>query len=482
MNNQLNMLDATFLYVETRRSPMHIAGLQILDIPRDKRRVFFEELKRHIAARAPSVAFMTRRLVTSPLDLDHPHWHTVDRLDIDHHVQRVLLPKPGSIAQMEQTVARLHAEPLDRSKPLWQYYLIEGVEGTKAAWYTKMHHACIDGVAGQTLLDIFGNPTPEDSPIRERAADVAAPGTIERWTRAFTDSALQPMKSFVTATEALRSVGRLARRALDGETFGAYALRVPRTRFNCVVGAQRSFTVGTLALSEVKAVGKTQDCKVNDVFLAVCAGGLRKYLDDLNELPAEPLIAGVPVSLREAGDQSLSNQVTMLLASLETHRTDPLARLTAIRDSALTGKAIAAATHRAMPQDMHVLGMPIAMRWGMASMEALRVADALPPPMNLIISNVPGPRHEVFIHGARMLTHYPVSAPAHGNALNITVQSYQDRLDFGITACRNALPDGAKLRDDMLSAWHELKTLALPATDTTTAVEREEFERQRSAA
>jgi hypothetical protein len=126
-----------------------------------------------------------------------------------------------------------------------------------------------------------------------------------------------------------------------------------------------------------------------------------------------------------------------------------------------------------MPQDMHVLGLPMAMRSGIASMEALRIADTLPPPMNLIISNVPGPRHEVFIHGARMLTHYPVSAPAHGNALNITVQSYQDRLDFGITACRNALADGAKLRNDMLSAWYELKALALPSQERSSEGEAE---------
>src|SRR5262245_23783724 len=139
MNNQLNMIDAAFLYVETPYSPMHIAGLQILEVPQDKRRSFFDEIKRHIAARAPAVDFMTRRLVTSPFDLDHPHWQTIDRLDINHHVRRVVLPKPGSIAQMEETIARLHAEPLDRSKPLWQYCLIEGVEGTKAAWYTKMH-------------------------------------------------------------------------------------------------------------------------------------------------------------------------------------------------------------------------------------------------------------------------------------------------------------------------------------------------------
>jgi WS/DGAT/MGAT family acyltransferase len=457
MNRQLNMIDATFLYVETKKSPTHIAGLQILDVPAARRNDFFVEMQRHVADRAPMVDFMTRRLVPGVLDLDHPHWETVDRLDVDHHVRRAVLPKPGSVAQLEELVARLHAQPLDRSKPLWQYYVIEGVEGNKVAWYTKMHHACIDGVAGQTLLDVFGNSTADDSPIGPKVADVTAPGQMERWARAIVDSALQPIYSLSTFGEAVRSLERLARRALAGKSFGAYAQRAPRTRFNGAIGPDRTLTLGTLSLSEVKAVGKAHGCKVNDVFMAVCAGGLRKYLADLHELPAEPLIAGVPVSLRELGDATMSNQVTMMLTSLETQQGDAMTRLIAIRDSTRVGKAIVAATSRAMPQDLHVLGLPFAVRAGMASMEALRLADVFAPPLNVVISNVPGPRHAVFIHGARMLTHHPVSVPAHGTALNITVQSYQDRLDFSLTACRAALADGGKLRDDMMSAWQELR-------------------------
>ena len=457
MNQQLNMVDATFLYVETKNSPTHLAGLQILEVPVDRRNTFFKEMQRHVAERAPMVDFMTRRLVASALDLDHPHWETVDRLDIEHHVRRAVLPKPGSVTQLEELVARLHAEPLDRSKPLWQYYLIEGVEGNKVAWYTKMHHACIDGMAGQLLLDVFGNSTPDDSPIGPKVADVAAPRLLERWARAITDSALQPLDNLLMLGEGLRSFERLARRAVAGKSFGAYAQRAPRTRFNRAIGSARTFTIGTLSLAEAKAVGAAHGCKVNDVFLAVCAGGLRKYLADVGELPAEPLLAGVPVSLRELGDKSMSNQVTMLLTSLETQQADALGRLIAIRDSTRVGKAIVAATSRLMPRDVHALGLPFAMRSGMASMEALRIADTLAMPVNVVISNVPGPRREVFIHGARMLTHHPVSVPAHGMAVNITVQSYQDRLDFGITACKAALADGDKLRADMLWAWQELK-------------------------
>lgn len=461
MYQQLNMVDATFLYVETKNSPMHIAGLQILEPPVDRQDTFFEEMRRHVAERAPMITSMTRRLVASALDIDHPYWETVDRLNIDHHMRRVVLPKPGAIAQLEELVGRLHGQPLDRSRPLWEFYLIEGVEGNKMAWYTKVHHACIDGMAGQLLLDVFGNSTADDSPVGPKVADVVAPGLIERWARAIVDSTLQPIDNLVALGEGLRSAEQLALRGLDGESFGAYAMRAPRTRFNRAIGPGRAFTVGTLSLSEVKTVGRTHDCKVNDVFMAICAGGLQKYLTDLDELPAAPLIAGVPVSLRELGAKRMGNQVTMLLTSLETQQADALMRLTAIRDSTRVGKAIVAATSRAIPQDVHVPGLPRVMRAGMASMAALHLGGRLAMPINVVISNVPGPRHEVFIHGARMLTHYPVSVPAHGTALNITVQSYQDRLDFGLTACKDALADGSKLRDDMLSAWQELKSLGV---------------------
>ncbi len=466
MNAQLKILDAAFLYAETTNSPMHIAGLQILEVPIERRMTFFREMQQHVAARASMIGFMTRRLVASPLGLDHPYWETVDELDIDQHVRRVMLPKPGSIAQLQNLVARLHSRRLDRSRPLWEYYLIEGVEGTRFAWYTKMHHACIDGAAGQMLLDIFGNATPDDSPIGPSVPDVTAPGWLERLLRAGVRRNAQPLNDLQTMREGLASFARLAARALNGRSFGAYAQRAPHTRFNRAIGSDRTFTVGTLSLSEVKAVGKAYDCSVNDVFMAVCAGGLRSYLNDLNELPELPLIAGVPVSLRKAGDRSMSNQVTMLLASLETQQADPVSRLISIRNSARAGKAIVEAIGPSMPQDTHALGLPLVAQSAMASIELFRLGDSMSMPVNLVISNVAGPRDAVFIHGAKMLTHYPVSIPAHGMALNITVQSYQDRMDFSLTACRDALSDGDKLRDDMLTAWLALKATVLPTNDS----------------
>jgi len=465
MDAQLKFADAAFLYAETRNSPMNIAALQILEVPPERRNTFFGEMQRYVAERATMIDFMTRRLVGGSLGLDHPHWETVDRLDIDQHVRLTVLPKPGSIAQLEDAVARLHARPLDRGRPLWEYHLIEGVQGNRFAWYTKMHHACVDGVAGQMLLDVFGNATPDDSHIGASVADVTAPELFDRWAGAVARGATRPFDDLRTLGQGLQSSARLVRRAMNGKSFGAYAQRAPATRFNRAIGPHRTFTVGTLSLSEVKAVGKAHDCSVNDVFMAVCAGGLRKYLNDRNELPEQALVAGVPVSLRKAGDRSMSNQVTLLLTSLATHEADPFTRLTSIRDSARVGKAMVATMGRSMPQDIHMPGLPLALRSIMASSELLRLGDRMSMPVNLVISNVAGPRQAVFIHGARMLTHYPVSIPVHGMALNITVQSYQDRLDFSLTACRDVLADGAQLRDDMLSAWQQLSGSVAPTVD-----------------
>lgn len=255
-----------------------------------------------------------------------------------------------------------------------------------------------------------------------------------------------------------RSAWSLAQRALDKEAgLGALGQRAPRTRFNVAVGPYRNFSIGTLSLAAVKTLGKAHDCKVNDVFLAVCAGALVRYLEERGELPERPLIAGAPVSLRAAGDASMSNNVTMLLTSLETQRSDPVERLHAIRDSAERGKGVVGAISAAGIDDLTIPGLPAAFRSLMAVADRLRLGDVLPMPVNLVISNVPGPRTQKYLAGAALRSHYPASIPAHGNAMNITVQSYLDRLDFSITACLDTVPDAERLRDYMLDAFAELQ-------------------------
>lgn len=463
--DKLKILDASFLYAETANTPMHVAAVQLFELPRGREEGFFESLRGYIGDRVHLIPFMTRRLKTTPLGMDHPVWVRDDRFDINYHVQRTRVPAPGTQSQLEQTVARLHETPLDRSRPLWQYWLIEGLESGHVAWYTKYHHACIDGMAGQAIIDILFADSPELPPVPQPSAEAEGkdPGMLSLLWDATRNVGSQPVRSVRSLPGLARTAWNLGKRAFgsDGDGLGALGQRAPKTRFNVAVGPYRSFAFGSLSLAGLKAVGKPHGCKANDVFMAVCAGALRRYLSERGELPEKPLIAGAPVSMRQPGDTSMSNQVTMLLTSLGTHIEDPVERMCSIRDSANVGKAVAADLAAAGGLDsLSIPGLPAAFRGVMAMADRFRLGDFIPMPINAVISNVAGPRRPVFLNGARMLTHYPVSIAAHGTALNMTLQSYQDRMDFSITSCLDAVPDADLLRDAMFEAWEELQQAA----------------------
>lgn len=463
--DKLKLLDASFLYAETPNTPMHVAAVQLFELPAGREEGFFESLRSYIEARVHLIPFMTRRLKPTPLGIDHPVWVPDEHFDIQYHVQRTRVPAPGTQHQLEQTVARLHETPLDRSRPLWQYWLIEGLESGHVAWYTKYHHACIDGMAGQAIIDILFSDTPDEPPIPApvAAADNSPPGMLSMLWDATRNAGSQPLRTVRSLPGLARTAWSLGRRALDreGGGLGALGQRAPKTPFNVAVGPYRSFAYGSLSLAAVKAVGKLHDCKANDVFMAVCAGALRRYLSERGELPEKPLIGSAPVSMRQPGDTSMSNQVTMLLTSLATEVADPIERLCSIRESARVGKAVVADLAAAGQLDnLSMPGLPAAFRGVMAFADRFRLGDFIPMPFNVVISNVAGPRRPVYLNGARMLTHYPVSIAAHGTALNMTLQSYQDRMDFAITACLDAVPDAGLLRDAMAEAWEELQLAA----------------------
>ncbi len=483
---QLSMTDAAFLYGETNGMPMHIAAVQVFDVPVAKRANYFSALKQHYARHLHCVPFLTRRASAMPLGLDHPMWETC-AVDVDYHIQCLRLPAPGSQLQLETLIAELHALPLDRNRPLWRYYLIEGLhEGPAGAtddelfvFYTKMHHSAVDGMAGQAVLELMYSDSPElDVPAASDtvasdavasdavAADAVAAADdtnlderadqLERMHHVLREFVLQPFRQVARMREQLAAMRRLSNHIARGRDLGAYAQSAPASPINVAVGAERSFAVGTLPLREMSAFGKRHNAKLNDVFMAVCAGALREHLLATDSLPAAPMLAGVPVSLRAHGDQSMNNQVTMMLCSLATDVADPLARLAAIRDSAMVAKKVVSMTRDLLNSDMHLPGLPSLM--SMLANASMLLPAGMPVPSfcNLVLSNVPGPRQTKYLNGARMLTHYPVSIAAHGQAVNITVQSYEDRVDFAVTACRRALPDAVGLRDRVLGAWQAL--------------------------
>jgi len=455
---RLSMTDASFLYVETDHMPMTIASVQVLDVPAEKHANFLTGLKGLIRERLHLVPYLTHRIRFIPGSLDHPVWEKVDDVDLDEHVYSVPVGGNGTMADLERRIAALHEERLDVSKPLWRLVLIDGLEEGRMAVYNACHHSCVDGMSGQLAIQLLMDTTPEPRSVEPMTEEPAATvDTLDLIWDSIASVARANASSWGRLPDVAAATARMAWRAIDPrKSLGTFAKRAPRTRFNVAIDRRRAYAVGRLPLDGVKAIGRKTGCKVNDVFLAVAAGGVRRYLERRGELPSEPLIAGCPVSLREAGDVSLNNQVTMMPVSLETHVPNPRVRLMAIRDSANVAKEVVADAAELMSADLHLMGLPAVIRSASRLLESSGLADRVPAPFNLVISNVPGPREQLYSNGAAMLTHFPVSIPAHGSAFNLTVQSYRGYLDFSITAGYKALPDATVLRDDLLQAYVEL--------------------------
>ncbi len=477
---QIGALDANFLYTETESAHNHIASIQILELPAGQTaEEFIQGLKSVFLARRHLVPYLTRKLRFMPMNMDHPFWVEDKQFDIDNHIYEVTLESAAtqeeSFTKLEAKIAELHAVPMDRSKPLWSLQVITGLADGKIAYYNQTHHVCIDGVSGQLALAMLMDPTAEVRQFEPETVVETSNSTRSEYVEMLSKSA-QNLTSFQADAQnrllgEIESSVRLGQRTIDpSKQLGALVEGAPATRFNKSIGASRSYSAGQLSLADVKRIGKALDCKVNDVFMSVVAGGLRTYLERKGELPDKSLIAGCPVSLRQPGDESLCNQVTMMKVNLATHLADPSLRLLAIRDSALTAKAVTADLSYGLTTNISVAGLPALTIAAADIAERTKAADYLPPAINVLVSNVPGPRQKLYSNGAEMLTHYPVSIPAHGNGVNITVQSYVDELYFAITACEKALPDANQLREDIYAVFKQLKALLIPEQAMTANV------------
>ena len=461
---KLSAADAGFLYGETPSCPMHVASVQIMELPEGSTEdQFIEGLKTFLAARRHLVPYLTNRLQEIPFGLDHPVWVRDENFAIGNHVYRVDVPAPGGRNELERTVARLHAQPLERTRPLWDLAVLCGLENGHVAYYSRVHHACLDGLAAQaatmTLMDtspVGPEVEPSSPEIANRASRYNA---LQLLVSAWQNFAEFQVDQITRAPARAAGALRLWQRGMDpSRGFGATAMRAPSTRFNRPIDAARTYAVGELPLNDVKALGKSFGATLNDVFLAICGGGLRRYFARLGENPAEPLLAGCPVSLRKPGDHSLNNQVTMMQVDLGTNIDDPVRRLDAVAASTRIAKSVTADAADLLPSDVALPGLPGLLGGLAETSERLGLAN---PPFNVVVSNVPGPRETLYSNGAKMLTHYPVSIPAHGTGVNITVQSYTDALYFGITACASVLPDADRLRDDMIAEYDAFRFAVL---------------------
>lgn len=450
----LSGLDSLFLHLETPATPMHVGAVHLLERPR-RGGDYLLRVRRHVARRMHLSPVFTRQLAHMPLDFANPVWVRAEQVDLERHVVRVTLPAPGTLAQFEAAVARLHAQPLDRSRPLWRFHVIEGLQDGGLGFYTKIHHATLDGASGvalaHALLDLAPSPRAVE-PARKRRRD--QPGLVTMVGTALKVSGSQT----VDLVRRLPALARVAARLVTGSTgFSRNLAFGPRTAFNRVIDSGRSFATASLPLADVRAIATAHEATLNDVVLTLVSGALRGYLKTRGGVPAKSLVAAMPVSLREAGNTEATTLATMTLASLATTLADPVERLRAIQASTRAAKDVTRQLKGVIPTDFPSLGLPWLLSAAAGLYGRTSLADRIPPIANLVVSNVPGPDTPLYLAGARLKTYWPVSIVEHGLGLNITLQSYAGSLDFGILAARVGIPDARPLARGLHEALAELR-------------------------
>jgi diacylglycerol O-acyltransferase / wax synthase len=497
---RLSSLDASFLYIETPEMPMHVGSLSIFQLPDGFKGDFFEAFKAQIADRLDLAPMLLKKLAPTLLDLDHPSWIVDDQFDINRHVFRGALSEPRDMATLRRIVGWMHAKLLNRARPLWEFYVFENLPDNKVGLYAKLHHALIDGGAGvalsQIVYDLSPNPKPrqkaqtqEAETPKSRKRDVAASVMdtyANLWARPFNkDAAASPisikrtgktdlgsvlldhlldqvevgMKTVAAMPAMLKTAGEVLPGFLNLETIkNLPAMIPPATPFNKAISSERSFGTATLSIKRCKAVGKAAGGKMNDVVLALSSGVLRRYLLSIDGLPDKPLSAAIPISLREEGNTDTNNQAFAMTCQIATDIEDPKVRLQTIITKSTEAKAMVSPLKDFVPQftNASMLGAPMAMQVMSLLYGRSGLSDVLPPTANVIISNVPGPPIPLYVAGTQMLHLWPVSIPTHGMSLNITVQGYQDQLEFGLIAGANIFPDVQGLADMFA---HELEVL-----------------------
>ena len=347
----LSGLDGMFLHLETPETPMHVGSVSLMDLPAGNRGDYFKNVLRLYARRVPLAPVLSRKLAELPMSVANPLWVQADTVDLAHHIERVTLPRPGTQRQLEACVSRLHSILLDRSRPLWMVYIIDGLKSGQVAYYTKIHHAVLDGQAAVTLARVLLDTSPRGrKPQPARAPGVGAgehPSLGALAAAVVKHDANQYMKFMRGLPEIAKALARLSSGPPGAASARAArtALFGPRTPLNVAINGERSFAGVSVPLAQIKALAAAHDAKINDVVLALCSGALRQYLAGRGALPDEPLIAAVPISLREAGNTEYNTQATMVRVSLSTDIADPVARLRAIRDATSTAKSISGAMH-----------------------------------------------------------------------------------------------------------------------------------------
>jgi diacylglycerol O-acyltransferase / wax synthase len=469
---RLNPLDASWLYTESRETPMHVGALMPFKLPEgappDFLRQMMAEFRRHKHFAPP----WNRKLASSILKNPVHRWVEDEDIDLEAHVRHSALPYPGGERELGELIARLQSQPLDLSRPPWELTVIEGLEGDRFAFFVKMHHSLIDGISGMKLLQRAmptdaersmevppfwatgltsdGKPRKTAKPRPERDSTAA---TFANVAQTVVD-ALRGQAG--TVPQLLVAFGKLMRLTGDKDPDLRVPFGAPSALINGRVRAKRRFATQQISLDRMKALAAAAGCTINDIVLTVCGGALRRFLDDSGDLPDGALTAGIPVSVRPKDDENTGNAITFIIATLGTDIADPLERLAAVRASVQSAKAhVQSLPRKAMTQYTVALMAPtiLSLLTGLSGRTR--------PVFNITISNVPGPERPLYFRGAELLGTYPASIVTHGQALNITCHSYAGQMNFGFTGCHTNLPHMQRIAVYTGQAFDELEQIVL---------------------
>jgi diacylglycerol O-acyltransferase len=476
--DHLSGSDAAFLHLESPETPMHIGGLAILELSADYSGNFMDDVRDHIQNRMHMAPIFQRKLVNMPFDIANPIWVMDEDIDIDYHIRHVIVPPPATRNTVDKLVARLHSSLLDRSRPLWEMHILDGLpvpsdlpEGTRyVGLYSKMHHAALDGMGGQVLMeaimDVTAVPRAPKKRKRRREATTGDNYGIAELT------ASGVMHNISQSIKLTKNIPKLTTKAFDmikpaknpdGSKVERMNWLAPKTPLNATITNQRSFARFSIPYEDSKKIAKLNNVSLNDVVMAISGEGMNRYFADEGFVLDEPMLAAVPVSIRPEGNTELSNQVSVARMSLATTIKDPLERLQAINASSTYTKTMMSDVKAIIPTDFPSIGAPWLVSSIASTLTRARVVNSLPPFANVLISNVPGPNITLYFAGAKQVSTYPVSIPYHGMGLNITLQSYNGWLDFGVISCQKLMPDVSELAQHMKDAHGELLKLSLEA-------------------
>lgn len=449
----LSPADQLFLFLERRQQPMHVAGLQLFSFPEDAGPKYVSELAQQMRECCRPVRPFNQRL---KYRFGQPFWVEDKHFDIDAHFRHEALPKPGRIRELLALVSAEHSNLLDRERPLWEAHLIEGIRGKRFALYTKVHHSVVDGISAMRMgmRALSTDPNERDLPpvwAHERKQRSMPSNPVEAMSGLASLTA-GLSKQVATVPALVREVYRVVQKAKKDPNYVSI-FQAPQSQINERITGSRRFAAQSFSLERVRRIGKAFNCTINDIVLAVCGSALRDYLISQNALPNAPLIAMVPISLRQ-DDSAEGNQIATILANLGTHIVDPANRLRVIKASVEEAKARYQQMSPAEILNFTAL---------MLAPTFINLMTGLAPGMqafNVVISNVPGPKEPLYWNGAKLEGMYPVSIVLDRIALNITLTSYDGQLEFGLIGCRRTLPSMQRMLDYLENGIRELEVAA----------------------